>query len=55
MGNVDILVVTETRIDGSFPAKQVIIPGFTSQYGFDKTKDGGSILAYIREDIPPNF
>ena len=52
MGNVDILMVTETKIDESFPTSQFIIPGFTSPYCFDRTKDGRGILAYIREDIP---
>ena len=52
MGNVDILMVTETKIDETFPTTQFIIPGFTSPYRFDRTKDGGGILVYIREDIP---
>ena len=52
MGNVDILMVIETKIDESFPTSQFNIPGFTSPYLFDRTKDGGEILVYIREDIP---
>ena len=36
----------------TFPTSQFIIPGFTSPYRFDRTKDGGGILVYIREDIP---
>ena len=52
MGNVDILMVTETKIDETFPTSQFIIPGFTSPYRFDRTKEGGGILVYIREDIP---
>ena len=52
VGNVDILMVTETKTDESFPTSQFIIPGFTSPYRFDRTKDGGGILVYIREDIP---
>ena len=52
MGNVDILMVTETKIDESFPTSQFIIPGFSSPYRFDITKDGGGILVYISEDIP---
>ena len=52
MGNVDILMATETKIDESFPTSQFIIPGFTSPYRFDRTNDGGGILVYIREDIP---
>ena len=52
MGNVDILTVTEIKIDKSLPTSQFIIPGFTSPYRFDRTKDGGGIPVYIREDIP---
>ena len=52
MGNVDILMVTETKIDESFPTSQFIISGYSSPYRFDRNKDGGGILVYIREDIP---
>ena len=45
-------MVTETKIDESFPTSQFIIPGFTLPYRFDRTKDGGGILAYISDDIP---
>ena len=37
MGNVDVLIVTETKIDESFPTNQFVIPGFTSPYCFGKT------------------
>ena len=37
MGNVDVLIVTETKIDESFPTNQFVIPGFTSPYRFGKT------------------
>ena len=37
MGNVDILMVTETKIDESFPTSQFFISGFTSPYRFDRT------------------
>ena len=52
LGNVDILMVTEKKIDKSFPRSQFIVPGFTSPYRFDRIKERGGILAYIREDIP---
>ena len=52
MGNVDIIMVTETRIEKSFPTSQFIIPSFTSPYCSDRTKEGGGILVHIREDIP---
>ena len=40
MDNVDILMVTEIKIDESFRTSQFVIPGFTSPYCFDRTKDG---------------
>ena len=52
MGNVDILMVTETKIDTSFPTSQFIVSSFTSPYRFDRTKDEGGILVYIKEDVP---
>ena len=52
MGNVDIFMVTETKIDKSFPTSQFITPGFSSPNRFDRTKEGGEILVYKREDIP---
>ena len=52
MENVDILIVTETKTDKSFPTSQFIIPSFTSPYRFDRTKEGGGILVYKRADIP---
>ena len=52
MGNVDILMVTETKIDKSFPTRPFIITGFTSAYHFDRTNEGGWILVNITEDIP---
>ena len=52
MGNVGILLVTKTKIHESFSTSQFIITGLTSPYRFVRTKDGGGILVYIREDIP---
>ena len=52
MGNVDILMVTKIKIDDFFPTSQFIIPGFTSPYRFDRTRDGGGVPVCIRVDIP---
>ena len=37
IGNVDILIVAETKIDESFPTSLFIKSGFTSPYRFDRT------------------
>ena len=49
--NVDILLISETKIDSSFPTAQFKIEGYTT-YRLDRNSNGGSILLYIREDIP---
>ena len=51
-GNIDILTVSETKKDDTFPTGQFIIWGFTTLFRFDRTDDGRCILVYIREDIP---
>ena len=49
--NLDILLISETKIDSSFPTAQFQIEGYTN-YRLDRNTNGGGILLYIREDIP---
>ena len=49
--NIDILLLSETKIDSSFTNVQFFIPGFSQPLRFDRTKKGG-LLLYIRDDIP---
>ena len=51
-GNVDILVIPETKLDESFPEGQFKIPGFTTPFRRDRNEFGGGILVFVREDIP---
>ena len=48
--NLDILLISETKIDSSFPSPQFQIEGYTT-YSLDRNVNGGGILLYIREDI----
>ena len=50
-GNTDILVLTETKIDESFPSKQFEIEGY-SLFRSNNCADSGGILIYVRDDIP---
>ena len=52
--NVDILLVSETKIDSSFPDAQFHIIGYTA-YRLDRTQNGGGLLLYVKEDIPSNM
>ena len=50
--NVDILMISETKLDKSFPESQFLIPGYSSPYRFDRNCRGGGIMLYVRENIP---
>ena len=41
--NIDILVITETKIDNSFPTKQFLMAGFSEPYRIDRNQHGGGI------------
>ena len=51
-GNIDILVITETKLDHTFPEKQFLIPGYKKPYRRDRNANGGGVMIYVREDIP---
>ena len=44
-GSIDILMISETKLDDSFP-------GFHFPFSFDRNKTGGGILFCVRKDIP---
>ena len=51
-GNTDILMVSETKLDESFPIGQFFIEGFGITYRVDRNANGGGIMLFVREDIP---
>ena len=50
--NTDILMISETKLDLSFPTGQFHIHGFSEPYGFDRNTNGGGIHLYIHENVP---
>ena len=44
-------MISETKIDNSFPKKQFHYEGYCVDR-LDRTEYGGGILVYVREDIP---
>ena len=50
--NLDILMISETKLDESFPVSQFLIPGFENPIRLDRSSSGGGIMLYIREGIP---
>ena len=50
--NIDLLMISETKIDNSFPKGQFLIKGFCEPFRIDRNIHGGGILFYVREDNP---
>ena len=50
--NIDILMIAGTKLDESFPEGHFFINGFSSPFPLVHDRNGGSILLYIKEDIP---
>ena len=52
---VDILVISETKIDSSFPTSQFLIDDFkTSPYRLDVSGNSGGVLVYVRDSLLSN-
>ena len=51
-GYIDILVISETKLDERFPIGQFLIDGYRVPFRLDRNENGGGILLYVRDDIP---
>ena len=52
MKHIDILVITETKLDNSLPTSQFLVKGFAELFRLDRNRNGGGVMIYIRDDIP---
>ena len=52
VGNIDILVITESKLDHSFLMTQFLMDGYSPPFRLDRDSTGGGIIIYVREDIP---
>ena len=49
------MLISETKLDSSFPLNQFHIDGFTNPYRLGRNQIGGGIMLYIREGISSKF
>ena len=49
---IDILMVSETKLDDTFPTLQFLIQSYSTPFREDRTSKRGGILLYVGEDIP---
>ena len=48
-------MISEIKIDDSFPIANLLIDSFSQPYRIDRNSSGGGIMLYLREDIPSNL
>ena len=48
-------MISEAKIDDSFPVGQFLIERFCTPYRLNRNSKGRGILLYVREDIPSNL
>ena len=49
---VDILMISETKLDDTFPYDQFKIEGFAQQFRLDRNCHGGGIIIYVKDHLP---
>jgi len=49
--SIHLLVLTETKLDDSYPTSQFLIPGFGVPFRLDRNTEGGGVLMYVNNDI----
>ena len=49
---VDILVLTETKLNDSFPNLQFLVDGLFEPCRIDRSRSGGGVMIYVRDDNP---
>ena len=52
MQYIDILALTETKLDATFTKAQFLLNGFSEPYRLDRSRNGGGVMIYIHENVP---
>ena len=50
--NVDLLMVSETKVDNTYPTDQFKIEGYSKPFRLDRDRHGGGLMIYSRDDLP---
>ena len=50
-GKVDILLISETKIDGTFPGSQFLMSGYSNVYRLDWKDKGGGIMLFVKDNL----
>ena len=50
--NLDIFLISETKLNDTFPSGQFLINGYHVPLRLDRNDNGGGLLLYFRDHIP---
>ena len=50
--NIDILMISETKVDDFFLVGQFFLDGFGTPFRLVRNRNGGGIILFVRNDIP---
>lgn len=54
-GNIDVLMISETNIDNSFPKGNFLINGFSTPHKLDRNSNSARFMLFFWEDTPSNL
>ena len=54
-GTIDVLMVSEKKVDNRFPVGNFVTDGFSTPYRLDCDSNGGGVMLYVREHITYNL
>ena len=50
--NVDLLMISETKVDDTFPTEQFKMEGYSKPVRQDRNCHGGGLMIFSRDDLP---
>ena len=50
--NIDLLMVSETKVDDSYPTEQFKIEGYSKPIRLDRNRHGCGLMIFSRDDLP---
>ena len=53
--HMDIIMISENKLDDIFPYALYHLKDFSNPYRLDRNSYGGGILVYVRDNIPSNL
>ena len=53
--NINILMISESKVGNSLPDGQFFLDVFGKQFRLNRNRNGGGIMLFIRNDIPAKF